>query len=157
MDLYFKGGITMYKKTRVYQIYESLIEQGLKDKYEKAGIYCIKLNDTIVYIGKSVNMLERIAQHLAEIEKPKPTSNKYSIIKFAKLLGECKVSFDVLYYSPRKQPEAIKKDIGYKEGVYIRRYKPVLNYQIPEVGDWHKFTVNKRAQTITLKEILEEV
>ena len=146
----------MYKKTRVQSIYESLVEQGLKEKYEKAGIYCIKINDKIVYIGKSVNMLERIAYHLGEIEKSKSTSNKYKVIKEAKLSSECSVSFDVLYYSSRKRPEAVQEDIGYKEGVFIRRYKPVLNYQIPKREDWRKFTVNKRAQTITLKEILEE-
>ena len=46
-----------------------LRRKGLADKYEHPGIYCIKLNDLIVYIGKSRNMLERIAQHYVGIKE----------------------------------------------------------------------------------------
>jgi hypothetical protein len=35
--------------------------KGLAGKYEYAGIYCIKIDDKIVYIGKSGNMLRRVA------------------------------------------------------------------------------------------------
>ena len=38
-----------------------LKRRGLAAKYEFAGIYCIKVDDKIVYIGKSGNMLRRIA------------------------------------------------------------------------------------------------
>lgn len=38
-----------------------LKRKGLADKYEKTGIYCIKIDDDIVYIGKSHNMLKRVA------------------------------------------------------------------------------------------------
>lgn len=34
---------------------------GFADKYEHAGIYCIKIDNEIVYIGKSHNMLKRVA------------------------------------------------------------------------------------------------
>ncbi len=34
-----------------------LRRKGLAPKYEHPGIYCIKLDDKIVYIGKSKNML----------------------------------------------------------------------------------------------------
>jgi hypothetical protein len=33
----------------------------LLDKYENAGIYSISIDDKLVYIGKSHNMLKRIA------------------------------------------------------------------------------------------------
>lgn len=36
-------------------------KKGLAPKYEHAGIYCIKVDSQIVYIGKSHNMLKRIA------------------------------------------------------------------------------------------------
>ena len=36
-------------------------DKGLAAKYEHAGIYCIKIDTQIVYIGKSANMLRRIA------------------------------------------------------------------------------------------------
>ena len=38
-----------------------LKRKGLADKYEFAGIYCIKIDNDIVYIGKSHNMLKRVA------------------------------------------------------------------------------------------------
>ena len=41
--------------------YEWLKRKGLAGKYEHAGIYCIKIDDKIVYIGKSSNMLRRVA------------------------------------------------------------------------------------------------
>lgn len=41
-------------------MYNYLKRQGLDKKYECAGIYCIKIDDEIVYIGKSRNMLKRI-------------------------------------------------------------------------------------------------
>lgn len=41
--------------------YNWLKRKGLAAKYEHAGIYCIKIDGEIVYIGKSGNMLRRIA------------------------------------------------------------------------------------------------
>ena len=41
--------------------YNWLKQKGLAAKYEHAGIYCIKIDGKIVYIGKSGNMLRRIA------------------------------------------------------------------------------------------------
>ena len=48
-------------------MYEWLKRKGYGDKYDHAGIYCIKIDDTIVYIGKSHNMLKRVSQHYAAI------------------------------------------------------------------------------------------
>ncbi len=42
-------------------VYNWLNRKGLSSKYEKAGIYCIKIDNDIVYIGKSTNMLMRIS------------------------------------------------------------------------------------------------
>ena len=41
--------------------YNYFKRKGLAPKYEHAGIYCIKIDNDIVYIGKSLNMLRRIA------------------------------------------------------------------------------------------------
>jgi len=43
------------------RIYNSLKRQGLSAKFEHAGVYCILLDGKLVYIGKSVNMLTRMA------------------------------------------------------------------------------------------------
>ena len=48
-------------------MYEWLKRKGYAAKYDHAGIYCIKIDDTIVYSGKSHNMLKRVAQHYAAI------------------------------------------------------------------------------------------
>lgn len=42
-------------------VYKWLKRKGLAPKYEHAGIYCIKIDCHIVYIGKSLNMLVRVA------------------------------------------------------------------------------------------------
>lgn len=42
-------------------VYNWLKRKGLAAKYEHAGIYCIKVDETIVYVGKSTNMLRRIS------------------------------------------------------------------------------------------------
>ena len=47
------------------RIYQSLKRKGLAPQFERAGIYAILLDGKLVYIGKSVNMLARMAQHYA--------------------------------------------------------------------------------------------
>ena len=47
------------------RIYQSLKRKGLAPQCERAGIYAILLDGKTVYIGKSVNMLARMAQHYA--------------------------------------------------------------------------------------------
>lgn len=42
-------------------VYRMLKRKGYAEKYEHAGIYCIRQNGKIVYIGKSKNMLRRIS------------------------------------------------------------------------------------------------
>lgn len=125
-----------------------LKRKGLADKYEFAGIYCIKIDDDIVYIGKSHNMLKRVAQHYVGIKKQ--SELKYRIIAEAQRKGHT-INFDVLYYASRCGYNAVKDEIGTKEGEYIRKYKPVLNTQIPKETDYHTFDVC-RVQT---KEILK--
>lgn len=129
-------------------------EEEFNRKYNHAGIYCIKVDGQIIYIGKSVNMAHRVLQHMKEIRsKTQVKDHKYKILHELRAAGKT-IEFDVLYYSSRKMDEAIRKDIGYKEGVLIRRYKPALNYQIPKVSDWRSYTVNQTARTITTEELL---
>lgn len=49
-------------------IYDSLVDMGLKEKYGRPGIYSISIGETLVYIGKSRDMLVRISNHLEEME-----------------------------------------------------------------------------------------
>ena len=130
--------------------YNWLKRNGLADKYEHAGIYCIKIDETVVYIGKSYNMLKRVAQHYAAIQQP--TEKKYRILAEAHRKRHA-INFDVLYYAKAQDYTSIMAEIGEKEGEYIRQYKPILNTQIPKEDDWHKFDVN----TLDAREILKSV
>lgn len=140
--------------------YKWLKRKGLADKYEHAGIYCIKIDDQIVYIGKSRNMLRRITEHYVGIKRE--SEKKYRIIAEAQRKGHA-IAFDVLYYSKGGTEFQIHEDIGRKEGELIRQYMPLLNHQIPKEEDWHKFDVKKldaeeiRKQLLGKEEVKNEV
>ena len=131
--------------------YEWLKRKGLADKYEHAGIYCIKIDDKIVYIGKSSNMLRRVAQHYAGIRMG--TEKKYRILQEAQRKGRS-INFDVLYYAKSKGSINRMAEIGEKEGEYIRQYLPILNTQIPKEDDWHSYDTNPIDAKSVLADIL---
>ena len=137
-------------KSYVDNVYAMLQRRGLSPKYEHPGIYCIKLDDQIVYIGKSENMLRRIAEHYVGIKKG--TTKKYRILAEVQRNGY-PVDFDVLYDAKRKRIATIKEEIGRKEGELIRKYRPVLNTQIPKAEDWRKWDVN----TVDAREVLKDL
>lgn len=132
-------------------MYNWLKQRGYAEKYEHAGIYCIKIDDEIVYVGKSTNMLKRVSAHYAHIKSG--DEKKYRILSEAQRKGHA-INFDVLYYAKKKRYNAVKEEIGQKEGEYIRKYKPVLNTQIPKEEDWHKFEVNTVDAAEVLKRLL---
>ena len=71
-----------------------LKRRGYTAKYNHAGIYCIKLDNQIVYIGKSTNMLYRVAEHYVGIQTGSET--KYRILAEAARKNHS-ITFDVLY------------------------------------------------------------
>ena len=121
-------------------MYNWLKQRGLAAKYEFAGIYCIKIDNTIVYVGKSGNMLKRIAQHYVGIQKEK--EKKYRILAEARRRGY-DINFDVLYYANSHRYADKLAEIGEKEGEYIRKYNPILNTQIPKEENWSHFEVRE--------------
>ena len=135
------------------EIYEELKQdEYYKQRYDnEAGVYKIKIEDNIVYIGKSRNLLQRLADHIAGIESGE--QHKYQILRQAKEAG-LNVQFDAIYYSNCKEQEAIDVDIGYQEAYYINHYKPALNQQIPYQNNYHSCFINENAKRITLDEIL---
>ena len=45
--------------------YQKLLDEaGVDRKYSASGIYCIKIDGKIAYIGKSTNMYNRVASHI---------------------------------------------------------------------------------------------
>lgn len=132
-------------------VYRMLKRRGLAEQFEHAGIYKISIDDQIVYIGKSKNMLRRLAQHYVGIQTG--SERKYRILAEAKR-HKHNVNFAVLYDAVELTPRLIEEEIGEKEGEYIRAYLPVLNTQIPKADNWRKYDINKIASTITLAKIL---
>lgn len=128
--------------------------RGLAPKYGHAGIYSISIDNKLVYIGKSDNMLKRLAQHYVGIKTE--SERKYRILAEAQRRGYT-VKFDVIYYAKSKWGNRLEEEIGQKEGELIREHMPLLNTQIPKENDWHSYTVNHKAQTITLDELLQEL
>jgi hypothetical protein len=129
-----------------------LKRRGYTAKYNHAGIYCIKLDNQIVYIGKSTNMLYRVAEHYVGIQTGSET--KYRILAEA-VRKNHSITFDVLYDASSFGREQIQEEIGNMEGEYIRKYRPILNTQIPKADNWRSYEINKTASTITLSEILQ--
>lgn len=131
-------------------MYNWLKKKGLAAKYEYAGIYCIKTDQNIVYIGKSTNMLRRVAQHYVGIQKE--TEKKYYILAEAKRKGH-NINFDVLYYAKSRNYADKLAEIGEKEGEYIRKYNPILNTQIPKEENWSHYDVRE----IDIEKIIEQL
>ena len=131
--------------------YNWLKRNGLADKYEHAGIYCIKIDETVVYIGKSYNMLKRVAQHYVAIKTQ--AEKKYRILAEAHRKGHA-INFDVLYYAKEWEYSEIMSEIGEKEGEYIRHYMPILNTQIPKAEDWNRYESKSVDEQAILQKIL---
>ena len=141
-----------YEKTSYEEnAYKWLKRNGWGDRFEYPGIYEICIDGKTVYVGKSKNMLRRLAQHWVGIKTE--SERKYRILAEAKR-HKHKVSFDVLYYAV-ELPPLIEEELGEKEGEFIRELKPVLNTQIPKADNWRNYEINEIASTITLSEILQ--
>ena len=125
--------------TYVENVCAMLRRRGLAPKYEHPGIYCIKVEGQLLYIGKSENMLQRVAEHYVGIRIG--SEKKYRLLAEIQRNGH-PIEFDVLYYAQKKRASAIREEIGNKEGEYIRQFRPVLNTQIPKAEDWRKWDTN---------------
>ena len=135
------------------RVYAWLKRKGLSQKYEHPGIYSISIDDRLVYIGKSKNMLRRLAQHWVGIQTE--SSRKYRILAEAHR-HKHSINFDVLYDARERLPMLLEEELGTKEGEFIRARMPPLNKQIPKADNWRSYQINETANTITLSEILQQ-
>ena len=62
--------------------------------------------------------------------------------------------FDVLYYASSCGYEQKQSEIGIMEGEFIRKYRPILNTQIPKADDWRKWDNKKVDAGEILKDLL---
>lgn len=118
---------------------QKIRNKGYGEKYDHAGIYCIKVQGKVVYVGQSMNMLYRIAEHILKIRLP--DEHKYIILNEAK--EQYNLEFDVLYDAVDDFFSDYAQQLNEKEAEYIAFYNPPLNTQIPDGnGGW---TVNQSA------------
>ena len=113
----------------IQNIYNKYIEQEWSKKFQCSGVYSITVNSKIVYVGKSNDMLYRMAEHWASMGNPK--ENKYKVLAEAHR-RRYNVRFNVLYTAKSKTRAEIEEEIGEREGYFIRLYQPPLNTQIPK-------------------------
>ena len=138
-------GMNQYIQGRIDEIKEE-ITSASGTKYDCSGIYCIYIDDKLVYIGKSNDLKTRIANHIYNTESGNK-EHKYYIFRQALQTGH-NIRFDKLQRCDNKE------NISDLEGYWIRHYLPPLNYQIPKEENSKKYSVNKNAKYISLAEIL---
>lgn len=133
------------KQEQIKQLEQKITEES-GTKYDCGGIYSISIDNKLVYIGKSNNIKNRLANHMLCIIDKDP-GNKYRVMRTAIDKGH-QITFD------KVQRCDVQERIAWLEAYWIRHYMPPLNYQIPKLDDPSKFEINKHARTITLEEIL---
>ena len=82
------------------------------------------------------------------------TEKKYRIMAEARRKGH-NIGFDVLYYAKSRRYADKLAEIGEKEGEFIRKYRPILNTQIPKKEDWRKWDTNVIDARSALKQLLK--
>ena len=135
------------------KFYKEILQRYVKTKYikpylDKSGIYCIKIDGVIIYIGKADNLLKRILSHQVNTELGLP-EHKYDVFRGIIQQGYT-LCFEVLEYVPNK------KNLLIVEGKWIRKYMPIMNYQIPKEDGIH-YTVNPIAKKASAEMVIEHV
>lgn len=126
--------------------YEQLKQQ--RQDLDKPGIYCVKLQGQIIYIGLARNLLYRVMAHQVNTELDLP-EHKYDVFRGIIQQGYT-LSFEVLEYVPNI------KDLKVVEGKWIRKYVPIMNYQIPKEDGIH-YTVNPIAKQATAQTVIDYI
>ena len=99
-------------------------------------------------------MLWRVAEHYVGIKLK--SEHKYKLIAKAQQRGYC-VKFDCISCAHSVRKADIEEELGEAEGYYIRKYKPLLNTQIPKEDNWRKFDYNREAAEMTADGFVEAI
>ena len=139
------------KKSYAENLQNKLRQNDNYKKFDRPGIYGISIDNILVYIGKSENMLRRLSEHIVGIKTQ--SERKYEIMAEAKFY-HFSVNFKVLYYAKSTSAPELKEELGAMEGQYIRTYLPPLNRFIPLESDWHHTKENPEFRQMTLGRIM---
>ena len=105
------------------------------EKYSgKAGIYAIYIDETIVYIGETTDLLRRFNQHKqGTLYK---SNNKYNKFLYRELRRAINNGHDIslkpIEYINGSNNKYLRYKLHNKEEEYIRKYNPYLNVQITQ-------------------------
>lgn len=102
------------------------IPQSTRNKFfGKAGVYGIYIEGQLVYVGETLNILNRWIDHkfntLYNFKQKEYQEGKYKVLREAYAAG-LRVSCDVLEFC-----ESDKKILRAREAAYIKKYNPILN------------------------------
>lgn len=127
-----------------------IIDSGKKDKYNKQGLYGIYLNNKLVYIGKSTNMLVRIANHMLAIDGIGGDKDawKYNMIRQA-IADGYRVRFDVI----AEMEGCSCHELSLEEARTIGCRKPILNKQLPALDGSNSWSWNPNAKGKTYEDL----
>lgn len=124
------------KHYELIQQYYSEVSQETKDMYQgKTGIYAVYCDETLVYIGKSTDLLNRFIAHKANTfcdESPEYNSKKYQQLRKAVNLGH-NITLKVLEFCG----DCSKEELSRAEDKWIGKYLPPLNAMIPAANGRH--------------------
>lgn len=109
----------------------TLTNMGWDLKYDCPGIYGIWIEEELVYIGKSKNMLDRIIAHIRYILKPREKEEK----KYKEMRAAAAIKFDVLLYTKIEE-------LDQKEAELIWKFKPRLNTVYPKLEKFENLSYN---------------
>lgn len=97
-----------------------LIKKESKKNIRKRGVYFLIKGDDIVYVGKSIDIHDRIKTHIKDKDKP----------------------FD--YYSYIVLNNYEEKELYILESKYILKYRPLYNKKYPKVNKEKTTSINKK-------------
>lgn len=99
-----------------------------KNKEKIQGVYAIEVNNKIVYVGQSVDVVGRCKQHSHKIIKPIEECKKYKS-DFRPLYSELRELFYNDYYIKFLILERVKNKnkLKQREKYYMDKYNPPLN------------------------------
>ena len=100
---------------------------------KQTGVYCIKINNNIVYIGKTLaGFGERFKSHKRQVEDTNNDLYLYRLLRGAKQAGSCLTFEPIIILEDVEEKENKKfsdKEVSLMEFALIQAYQPIGNIQ----------------------------
>ncbi len=119
--------------------YNKLLTLGAQELDKKAGVYGICINGVTIYVGQSLNLLRRLADHLYWMckwnDENNPNTQLYLLLRQA-LQNDCLITFVVFVHISDDFSFKMKQEkLNIYESEIIKGKLPIANKKIPDVFD----------------------